>query len=259
MTDPREPTPEAMPKWVLYLLCGPAAALGLRSGLSMKDLLEVMQIAIYRAARDEGWSQAEAAEHLDVSVRTIAELSRMTKDTFSAAEDVHELPRRIELLLWAQPLTLPRIRQALREVEAERVDAAVQQLLDERCIKGSGPSHRRRYSVTRGLSEKPRNTTLVRLDGLKRFMGGVRRLVGSRFFGEDGGQAGALNFDLRLLEAEWPKFEGYTHLWRDLMQVLDQAAIRAKQGPSDDSDDAPAIERVRVSMFWMSEPDDEDG
>lgn len=256
MTHPADPPSDQLPRWVLYLLCGPAAALGVRLGLSMRDLLDIMQLAVYRATRDQGWSQKEAAERLDVSVRTIAELSRATKDTFSAAEDAFELPRRIELLLWAEPLTVVRLAQALRTIEPERVEAAVAQLEAEGRIIAHGPADRRRYRVTRDLSMFPPDAVLARLDGLKRFMGGVQRTVAARFFG-DRTQAGALNFDFRMLATDGARFARYREVLLDLIRGLDHAAVakRAK-------DDAAETVRVSWSMFWLEEPeagDDEEG
>lgn len=254
MTDSRDPSPEALPTWVLYLLCGPAAALGVRLGFSMRALLDVMQLAIYRAIRDEGLSQREASERLGVSIRTIAEMSRATKDAFGAAEDAYELPRRIELLLWAQPLTMIRLVQALRTVEAERVEAAVAKLEAEGRIVGEGPSDRRRYRVTRDLSMFPAGSLLARLDGLKRFMGGVRRTVATRFFDDQTAKAGALNFDFRMRRADRARFERYREVLLDLIRGLDHAAVAEQQG-----DGAAEIERVHWSMFWLEEPEGGEG
>lgn len=252
MTDPHDPPPETLPTWVLTLLCRPAAALGVRLGLSMRDLLDAMQLAVYQVVRDEGWSQKQAADRLDVSVRTIAELSRATKDTFGAAGDTYELPRRIELLLWAQPLTLGRLTQALRGVEASRVEEALGKLEADGHVVGDGPAHRKRYRVTRDLSMFPAGSLLARLDGLKRFMGGIGQTVGARFFDEPATDAGTRNFDFRVRRADAERLTWYRALLLDAIVALDKAAVAEQAAKGD----AAEVDKVSWSMSWLRRPDE---
>ena len=159
---------------VVYGLLRPAARVALAFGIPLKQLRERLQMAYFHEARDRGLKLREIADILDVSPRSAALLSKQLKENFLDVEAEVALPRRIEFLLWAEPLSAARIKQVLVEVDGDEVDAALDKLRDEgRIVAEPGP--RGRWRVARAafrlVDEKG---WLSRLDGLDTLLATIR-------------------------------------------------------------------------------------
>jgi hypothetical protein len=170
---------------VVFSLLGPAVRVAFTLGVPMRELREALRLAYFKETRRRGQLLREAATTLDVSMRTLAALSAELKQNFLDAEQEVGLPRRVEFMLWAAPLSAARLRQVLRDVEGEDIDRALGALLAQGRIR-EVPGRTLRYEVVRSefrlVDEKG---WLARLDALDNFMGTVAHAVYARFFADE--------------------------------------------------------------------------
>jgi DNA-binding MarR family transcriptional regulator len=168
---------------VVHSLLQPVVRLARVLKISLRDLTQGLQLAYYRELRSEGLSMKEASGHLGISMRTASRLSKSLKTEFFRPEREHSLPRRIEFMLWATPLSRARIRQALHNESPEAVDAALDQLLEEGLAAeraGRVPT----YAIVRESHRMKRLGWPARIGGLNSLMSTVADTVYARFFGE---------------------------------------------------------------------------
>ena len=116
-----------MAQRVVYALLMPPSRLAQLLRVPLKDLGEWAQMAYFHETRRRGLKMREAAELLDVSMRKVALLSKQLKKGFVDPDETHGLPRRVEFMLWAGPLSEARIAQAL-ELEPSDVLTALESL-----------------------------------------------------------------------------------------------------------------------------------
>lgn len=223
---------------VLYGLMLPVARLGFLFGTSLKTAGELMQMAAFHETRRRGLSTREIADRLSVSPRKVALLSRQLKQNFMHSEKAHELPRQIEFMLWAGPLSAARVKQAMGDVEAADVDLALAALLDKGRIRHI-PGRTDRYEVVRTEYRLVSPDWLARIDGLQNLMGSVANVVYARFFRAES-QAFARTVNLRIRDADIDELRRLYEetLWPALV-ALDDAARGC--------DDAHDID---VSVLW---------
>src|SRR5690606_23380815 len=107
---------------VIYSLLRPAARLARRFDVGLLEMKEWIELVYYHELKEEGLTLEQAASVAQVSRRKVAQLSKRLKLNFFTPEQKAALPRRIEFMLWAGPMTEGRIRQALSEVDAAEVD-----------------------------------------------------------------------------------------------------------------------------------------
>ena len=167
---------------VVHSLLQPVVRLARVLKISLKDLTQGLQLAYYRELRSEGLSMRSACDHLGISMRTASRLSKSLKTEFFRPEREHSLPRRIEFMLWATPLSRARIRQALPNESSEAIDSALDQLLEDGlAVERSGrvPT----YTVARESHRMKRRGWPARIGGLNSLMSTVADTVYARFFG----------------------------------------------------------------------------
>ncbi|MEZ4269232.1 MAG: hypothetical protein R3F39_22985 [Myxococcota bacterium] len=183
--DKSEEVRQAAGRRVVFALLGPAVRLAFTLGIPLRELRDSVRLAYFKETRRRGQVMREAAETLDVSMRTLAVLSSELKQQFLDGEDEVGLPRRVEFMLWAAPLSAARLRQVLRGVEDAAVDRALKQLLAQGRIREI-PGRTVRFEVVRSefrlVDEKG---WLARVDALENFMGTVAHAVYARFFREE--------------------------------------------------------------------------
>ena len=109
---------------MIYSLLGPAVRMAHTNRVSLKDLGEWAQMAYFHEAKRRGGTLKTIASRVGASVRNVARLSKRLKSNFLRPELEHELPCRIEFALWPGPMTEGRIKQALRDVDPDAIDAA---------------------------------------------------------------------------------------------------------------------------------------
>ncbi len=166
---------------VAYALLGPAVRLAFAHGVPVREVEDLVQMAYFHEVRRSGRTLQETADALGVSLRKAAQLSARLKQGFTDAEREEALPRRVEFVLWAGPLSEARIRQALPGDEPAEVSAALRALVAQgrvRALEGRTPT----YEVVRGEARLVSDRWLARIDGLNTMLGSVGNAVFARFF-----------------------------------------------------------------------------
>jgi len=255
---------------VAYALLRPAARVALTFGIPLKQLRDRLQMAYFHEARDRGLKLREIADALDVSPRSVALLSRQLKENFLDVEAEVALPRRIEFLLWAEPLSTARIKQALGDVAGADVDEALERLVAEgRVVReaatGSATPARARWSVVRQafrlVDEKG---WLSRLDGLDTLLGTVASTAWARFFGrpEQADRSFARNLALRVRPGDLESLRAFYEktVWPFLSALDDAARGRDDAVPIDVALLWAPADAVRAEPLPPTAPEgDEDG
>jgi len=239
--DTAAPGPRELGERVIYALLRPAARLALAFGVSIKDVGDWLQMAYFHEARARGLKLRHIADILDVSPRKAALLSKQLKHNFLDVEVEVALPRRVEFLLWAGPLSAARITQALQG-DSAAIERALKKLVADGRVKVE-PGATPRYAVVRGEFRLVDEAGwLSRIDGLDTLLGSVANTTFSRFFGGAAQKAAsfARTAGLRVRKADLPTLQKLYQetLWPALV-ALDEAA----KG----DDEATSIE---VSLVW---------
>ncbi len=211
---------------VMYALLRPAARVALAFGTSKRQLRDRLQMAHFHEARDRGLKLREICDILDVSPRAAALLSKQLKENFLDVEAEVALPRRIEFLLWAEPLSTARIHQVLGDVDNGAIDDALARLEAEGRV--TRDDAKGRWKVVRGdFRLVDAKGWLSKLDGLDTLLATVADAAWSRFFGAEQQQAQsfARNLALRVRREDVPRLaELYQKTIWPTLAALDEAA-----------------------------------
>ena len=207
--------------------------------LGSKQVGQLLEMALFHETRKAGLKLSEASEVLDVSMRTISRMSKLLKRNFARPDQEHELPRRIEFMLWAGPLSEARIAQALSGIaDASAISEALALLQDD----GRVSRHVGRtvtYTVTDTQRQLLSDGLLARVDALTNLTNNLLNAVYARFFeGDDRAFARTLTFRIR--PSDLPRLRALyeEHIWPTL-RALDAAAA-----------DAPEAQEVDFSLMW---------
>ncbi len=225
---------------VLYSVMLGCVRLAKLCGLSLKDAVSLLQMAYFHELRGDGMSMDEITEALDISKRTTARLSKQLKTNFFRPEREHDLPRRIECLLWAEPMSQAQILRELSATSDEITEALRQLLVEERIIEQ--PGRALKYSVARlsGRLVKPGWTS--RIGALNSLVGNIADVVKGRFFGQDPHSfARTLTLRVRKQDTEQLRALYETQVW-PFLEALDQASAGHDE----------TLE-FRVSMCWAEQ------
>jgi hypothetical protein len=169
---------------VFYALLLPAVQFGRIFGVPLRSAREWLQMAYFHELRRAGSRMQTIAEVLDVSMRKVALLSKLLKENFARSQQV-ELSRRIEFMLWADPMSRARIAQALPHDAPEAIDEALWKLSSERRIALRRAGRTMVYARTETDARLVRSEWDGRLDALDNFLGNVADVVYCRFFAPD--------------------------------------------------------------------------
>ena len=184
MTNPTEIEQEELQRRVVYSMLVPATRLAAAFGLSLKDVTTFVQLSYLRQLRAEGKTLRDAAYAMDVSERTAKRLNQRLRENFFSPEFDHDLPRQIEFMLWAQPMSIARMAQILGAASEDEIQAAVDQLVEEgRAVFEAGrtPTYKAAQPVTRLV----RPGWVPRIGALNSLLGNMYRAVLGRFFEAD--------------------------------------------------------------------------
>ena len=227
-----------MNRRVVYSLFLPVVRLAFVFRVPIKELGDWLHMAYYHETKRRGLKMREAAELLSVSMRKVALLSKRLKQNFIQAETDHELPRRIEFILWAGTLSEARLIQALPVEEPEAITAALQRLLEQGRVE-EVPGRTVTYQVVRSTYRLVHDNLLARIDGLNNLLASTANAVYARFFRSDP-RAFARTVSLRIRKRDE---DALMALYRDViwpkLVELDEAA---KGDPEADT--------VDVSLVW---------
>lgn len=182
---------------MIYSLLRPAIRTAFAFRLPIKELQDLVQMAYFHETRQHGLKMRQIAELFDVSMRKVALLSKRLKRNFLSEEAEHELPRRIEYMLWAEPISEARLCQALPEVPPEEIRQALERLIEQRRIRHV-PDKPELFEVVRSEFRLVNDQVLARIDGLNNLLASVTHAVHGRFFkGEPKSFARTLSFRVR--------------------------------------------------------------
>lgn len=224
---------------VVYAAMALPARLGLSLGLEMKQLVDLMQMAVFHETRRQDLKTAEAAERLGVSMRKISMLSQRLRRNFADDEAMDDLERRIEFMLWASPLTQARLHQLLRGFDHDEIDAATDALLAAGRIRATEDPQGPLYTITRSESRLVSEDWQARLDGLTDIVSTVANTVDARLIHGDA-RSFARNLMLRIRPGDLHELHT---LYSDVIwETLRQLDFHAK--------DDPDAEEISVSILW---------
>lgn len=206
--------------------------------IPLKDVVQLLESAYFRDVRGRATTLRSAARHLGVSQRTADRLAAQNRETFLLPELRHHLPRRIEFMLAAEPLSEARIAQLLPDVTEQDVAAALRGLLDEGRITQDG-ERTVTYRPVEGVRSLPRDTWVQRVGALTSFSDNLADAAFGRFFAEDTHAfARTLSFPLRPEDidalADWYR----TEMLPRIVAMSDEA--------SDTPDSVP----MQLSICW---------
>lgn len=169
---------------VVYALMRPAVRLAAAFGLPLKHVIGLLESAYFQELRRSGFTLREAGERLQVSQRTAVRLSKDLRERFVQPELEHNLPRRIEFMLWARPMSEARLCQVLPEVADDEVHDAIGLLLGEGRIEVLD-GRTVEYAPVTNLRKLPRDTWMRRLGGLNTLVDNVADATFGRFFRDE--------------------------------------------------------------------------
>lgn len=205
----------------------------------LKTARHLFDVAAFHDLRSGGHPIKAIATRLGISPRGAAQLSKALKQNFLSAERAHTLPRRIEFILWAEPLGEGRIRQALGDgVEPAAVRAALDSLLADGRVEAL-PGRTETYRVTRGDSRMVRDAWLARIDALDHLLQTVGDAVAARFLAPDE-RAFARTISLRVRAADQAELR---RLYDD---IIWPALVRLDEAAAGD----PTAEALNLALLW---------
>ena len=231
---------EKMTQRVIYSCLTLPARLALRFELPMKDLVDLMQMSAFHETKRRGLKMREISELLDVSMRKVSQLSSRLRRNFAEEEAVEALPRRIEFMLWAEPLSEARLHQVTRGASKEEVDEAIAQLITQKRVRATqGDDGQLVYEVVRSEFRLVSPEWTARLDGLNNLVSNVANVIDARFFHDDQ-RAFARTLSLRVREQDLARMRDlYTTVIWETLREIDEAAKH----------DASAHE-IDLSILW---------
>lgn len=169
---------------VLYALLQPAIRLASVFGVPLKELGRLLESSYYNEVRGRVATRRETADKLGVSARSADRLARQARETFVVPELEHNLPRRIEFMLAAAPMSAARLSQVMRDVDAGDVERALATLVETgRVVATEERTVTYRPSAT--VRSLPRDTWTSRVGALSSFGENLANAAWGRFFADD--------------------------------------------------------------------------
>lgn len=225
---------------VLYALLGPAGRLARVFATPLTALRDWAELAYYHDTKRQGLKMKETAALMDVSISKVALLSRALKENFLGDAEEAELPRRIEFMLWAEPLSLAKIKQVLTDTEPQRVNEVVSSLVDDGRIERIEEDNKVYYRLQIATDRRVWDSWLARIDGLNNVLRNVTDAIYARFFtDEDAAFARTLTFRVRPEDLE-KLHEFYENQLFAIVEELDAGA----------EEDPDAAVPISLSLFW---------
>ncbi|MEM9070596.1 MAG: hypothetical protein AAGE52_18970 [Myxococcota bacterium] len=223
---------------VIYAMLTTATRLACRQKLGVRPLRQLLEMAHFHEASKDGRPLRDVAVLLDISPRKAAQLSKQLKLNFLEPSVEIGLPRRVEFLLWAAPLSRKRIRQALDPVDEGDLDNALATLVREGRVIVKKESRREVYHRVRSNSRLVGDGWSGRIDGLQHLLDNLANVIYARFFRDDR-KAFARTISVQLRAEDLPELERiYESVWERVTAL--EASAR----------DDPNALHVDLSMFW---------
>lgn len=251
--DPRE-----LQQRLVYTLFLPAVTLAMRFKLPLSWMKRTMETAYFQQAREAGLSLKDICALMDISISKSALLSKQLKEGFIAGlkEEQDEsfdeqealsqldLSARIEYMLWAGPLTLPRLNQILPQERFIDIEDALKSLIDAGRVQKRRQGLYPRYELVIDERQGQWMRTLARLNWLRRAVTPLSLATHSRFAPQDKQPDANLHAhqikirpeDIKLVQEFFDS---------ELTQLVEELQRKAQ-------DDPRAI-KVSLSAFWAAQ------
>lgn len=226
---------------VLYALLRPAVRLGAAFDVPLKELVRLLESAHFQEVRSRASTLKDAAERLGISERSAERLSRQARETFVLPDIRHHLPRRVEFILSASPMSLARLVQVLPDVEEGDVLAALTQLREEGRVT-ENIDRTITYHVSSTVRSLPRDSWVARVGGLTSFGENLANAAWGRFFVND-----AASFARTLSFRISPERLADMSKWY-AEQILPQIVQWNQEAESEDTD--ATLQPMQLSLCW---------
>lgn len=162
---------------IIYAALRPAAKLALTYGISLKEMKHLIELAYYQESRTRGLKMREMSDSMGISMSKVGLLSKQLKEHFVEPEE--SLHRQTLALLWAQPLSLIKIAQAL-DVPLERTEELLGTLIEEGRIHRN-PGRTDLYELSGARQSMDVHAWMAKVDGLNTLFDNVTRAIRARF------------------------------------------------------------------------------
>ncbi len=237
MIPPDEIGEEELQGRVIYALLKPAGRLARVFGVPLHQVRDLLDMAYYQEVKGKDLKMKEAASLMGVSMSKIALLARQLKENFVNSES--SLERRIEFMLWVEPLSLAKIHQVLTDASMQQVKEALARLTELGRINETSEARGSVYSLNIDQSRRVWDTWLARIDGLQNALGTVSDAVYGRFFAKEA-HAFARTLSFRVRKEDLHRLQDfYENQLFTLVTELDAAC-------QDASDEVA----MGLSIFW---------
>ncbi len=167
----------------LHVTLRASARVAMETGVELKRLKRAVEDAYVHEALERGWPLKQIGETLGVSASKTALLSRQLKKGLMSrvVQEELELPRRLEYMLWAKPMTLARLNQVLPNERYVDLSRALKALVEEERVERRGAGQSATYSLRVDPERRPWERYLSRLDGAQRGLSAAADAMRSLF------------------------------------------------------------------------------
>lgn len=240
LPDQRIPQGELVAR-VIFALLRPAVRIATLFGVSLKDLTRLLESAHYQEVRTHTPTQRDVADALGVSARTADRLARQLREAFVVPELEHHLPRRIEFMLAATPMSAARLVQVVHDASERDVLEALATLeQDGRVVAEQGRTTV--YRPASGVRSLPRDSWVNRIGGLESFGENLSNAAWGRFFADDE-RAFARTLSFRLTEPQIRELDAW-------YQSAVLPAIVAWSEAAESVQDTTPRTAMQLSLCW---------
>lgn len=231
---------------IVYSMMQPVIKIARYLEVDLKELTHWARTAYFHELRQSDMTLQQISDFLGVSLPTAARLSKDLKDNFYRPELEHQLPERIEFMLWAEPLSRARICQVITDREDEVIEEAIDQMLEEDRIK-EDPDNPDRLTLVEPEGRLVDDAWYTRIGSLNSLLGNLSDTVKDRFFNEDSESfARTIHFRIDPERLDELKQMYEKQIWQRLVELEEDAK---------DVDDPVEVE---LSVFWHPDLDEGD-
>lgn len=228
---------------VIYSLFLPSVRMASLFGLSLREMKDWLGVAYLHELKRRDLNQTQSARLIDVSRRTIIDLTRKLRDNFFAPERHEGLSRRILFMLWAEEMSHGRLKQALHTAIGELSDDDLDEALDELTDQGVVTAKERQgamyYTLEKGSFRLYRDNWIARIDALNNQLEHLADTVLARFFDRDE-QSFVRTVTLTMRTEDVEKLE---QLYRD---VIFPALVEFDAAAADSED----VQNMELNISW---------
>ncbi len=230
---------------VIYTLFLPSVRIARLFSIDLSTMKGWLEMAYFHELRKQDLKQREIADVMGISMSKVSLLSKQLKGNFLGEARADELVRRIEFMLWAEPLSSLKIKQVLTDEDGSEVEAALAELEAQGRIVKQPSGTTEVYQLNIATDRRVWDNWVARVDGLQDALGNVTNVIYGRFFqSEPLAFARTLSFRLLSQRVDELKRVYEEHVFRTIVE-LDQEVDALGDEESEDD-----VEELSLSLFW---------